>query len=366
MGKKNNGKAILKLTASQKTCCKSYALVICMFVLFSVLKSAGLLSSSIKGMLVPICAYIVMAISLNLTVGIMGELSLGHAGFMSVGAFVGTSFTMILSTSVPDTNLRLFLGMVVGAIAAAIMGFLIGIPVLRLKGDYLAIVTLAFGEIIKSFFSNTYLGVDEKGLHFQVLNSELGMSENGRIVIEGAMGIRSIPKISTFLAGFVLIMICLVVVFHFITSRTGRAVMAIRDNRIAAESVGIPAFRFKIVAFTLSAAMAGASGVLFANNYSSLIASKFGFDTSILVLVFVVLGGQGNMFGSIIAAAALTVLPEALRQFADYRMLTYAIVLILVMLISNNPVIKAWLDAKIGKLNIGKKKKAAKAAKEGK
>ena len=365
MGEKMQKTKLFRLNKAQKTSCKSYLLVVGLFVIFSALKGAGLLSSSISGMLVPICAYIVMAISLNLTVGIMGELSLGHAGFMSVGAFIGTSLTMLLSTSISSGPVRLLIGMVAGAVVAGIMGFLIGIPVLRLKGDYLAIVTLAFGEIIKSVFSNMYLGVDGKGLHFQILNSDLGMGEDGRIIIEGAMGIRSIPKISTFFVGFVLIMICLVVVFHFVNSRTGRAVMAIRDNRIAAESVGIPAFRFKIVAFTISAAMAGAAGVLFANNYSSLIASKFGFDTSILVLVFVVLGGQGNMFGSIIAAAALTVLPEALRQFSDYRMLTYAIVLILVMLISNNPTIKAWLTAQIEKTGIGRKKKNPETKKEG-
>ena len=135
-------------------------------------------------------------------------------------------------------------------------------------------------------------------------------------------------------------MISLIVIFHMVGSRSGRAIMAVRDNYIAAESIGIPAFRYKITAFTISAAMAGAAGALFGNNYSSLIASKFNIDTSILILVFVVLGGQGNMLGSIIAAAALTILPEALRSFADYRMLMYAVILIAVMLVSNNQKIK--------------------------
>ena len=334
----------------------TYAVVTAAFLILYVMNLAGALSSKISGMLVPICVYVVMALSLNLTVGIMGELSLGHAGFMAVGAFTGTSVTMILSDSVPNATVRLIIGMVVGALLGALIGFLIGIPVLRLKGDYLAIVTLAFGEIIKSFFSNVYLGKEGSSLRFSILQNNLGLSEeNGKIIIEGAMGIRSIPKISTFLIGYILIMICLVVIFHMIKSRTGRAIMACRDNRIAAESVGIPVFRYKIIAFTISAAMAGAAGALFGNNYSSLVASKFNIDTSILVLVFVVLGGQGNMLGSIIAAAALTVLPEALRSFADYRMLTYAIILILVMLATNNPQIRFFLKKLFGKLKKGGK-----------
>lgn len=329
----------------------TYAVVTAAFILLFVMNMAGALSSKISGMLVPICVYVVMALSLNLTVGIMGELSLGHAGFMAVGAFTGTSVTMMLSDAIPNGTLRLVIGMAVGALFGALIGFLIGIPVLRLKGDYLAIVTLAFGEIIKSFFSNIYLGTEGGKLRFSVLQNNLNLSEaNGKIIIEGAMGIRSIPKISTFLVGYILIMICLVVIFHMIKSRTGRAIMACRDNRIAAESVGIPVFRYKIIGFTISAAMAGAAGALFGNNYSSLVASKFNIDTSILILVFVVLGGQGNMLGSIIAAAALTVLPEALRSFADYRMLAYAIILILVMLATNNPRFRYFFQKLFGKL----------------
>ena len=318
----------------------TYILVIAAYVILEVMLKGGGLKAATKGMLVPICAYIVMALSLNLTVGVMGELSLGHAGFMSVGAFTGTATTMCLVDAVPNTALRLCIGIIVGAIAAAIVGFLIGIPVLRLRGDYLAIVTLAFGEIIKSLVGNVYLGLDHGALKVSMFTNELNMSPEGKIIIEGAMGIRSIPKIATFTAGFVLIMISLIVIFHMVGSRSGRAIMAVRDNYIAAESIGIPAFRYKITAFTISAAMAGAAGALFGNNYSSLIASKFNIDTSILILVFVVLGGQGNMLGSIIAAAALTILPEALRSFADYRMLMYAVILIAVMLVSNSQKIK--------------------------
>lgn len=330
-----------------RTAVKNYAtylVVILAFVILTAMKSGGMLKASMAGMLVPICAYIVMALSLNLTVGVMGELSLGHAGFMSIGAFFGTTACMALNTTIANNSLRLFVGLLVGALAGALFGFLIGIPVLRLKGDYLAIVTLAFGEIIKSVFGNIYLGIKDGHMVMCLLENKLNLGENDRIIIEGAMGIRNISKISTFTAGFILIMICLIVIFHLVGSRTGRAIQALRDNRIAAESVGIPAFKYKITAFTISAAMAGAAGALFGNNYSSLIAGKFNIDMSILVLVFVVLGGQGNMLGSIIAAAALVILPEALRSVADYRMLAYAIVLIIVMLVTNNPTIKSQME----------------------
>ena len=321
----------------------TYALVILAFIVLQVLTAAGSISSSLQGMLVPICAYVVMAMSLNLTVGVLGELSLGHAGFMSVGAFTGVTAAILLQNVIPMAPLRLAVGMAVGAAFAALAGFLIGIPVLRLKGDYLAIVTLAFGEIIKSIFNNLYMGVDSKGLHFSLLSDTTNLDETGTLIIGGPMGIGGIQKISTFAAGFVLVMITLVVVFHLVGSRAGRAIMAIRDNRIAAESVGVNVTKYKMMAFVTSAALAGAAGTLFAANYSTIVANKFDFNTSILVLVFVVLGGLGNMLGSIIAAAALTILPEALREFSDYRMLVYAIVLILVMLATNNPTLKSLL-----------------------
>ena len=330
----------------------TYALVILAFAILQALGSAGAISSSLKGMLVPICAYIVMAVSLNLTVGILGELSLGHAGFMSVGAFTGVTAAIALQDAIPFAPLRLAVGMAVGAAFAALAGFLIGIPVLRLKGDYLAIVTLAFGEIIKSIFNNLYVGVDAKGLHFSLLSDTTNLAEGGKLIIAGPMGIGGIQKISTFTAGFLLVMITLAVVFNLVNSRGGRAIMAIRDNRIAAESVGINITKYKMMAFVTSAALAGSAGALFAMNYSTIVANKFDFNTSILVLVFVVLGGLGNMLGSIVAAAALTILPEALREFSDYRMLVYAIVLILVMLATNNPTLRSFIDRfKPGKRN---------------
>ena len=323
----------------------SFALVIVAYAVMMILTSTGKISRSMQGMLVPICAYIVMAISLNLTVGILGELSLGHAGFMSMGAFTGTCAAIILTESVPNTNLRLAISMVIGAIFGGIAGFLIGIPVLRLKGDYLAIVTLAFGEIIKSIFNNLYLGFDKYGLHLQLLSENgIKLEDGGRMLIQGAMGISKIKKISTFTAGFILIILTLLIVYHLVESRYGRAIMAIRDNRIAAESVGVDVTKYKMTAFVISASMAGAAGALFAMNYSTITANKFDFNTSILILVLVVLGGLGNITGSIISATLLTILPEALRSFATYRMLVYALVLIVVMLVTNSSGTKVMLS----------------------
>ena len=351
----------LNLTRTTRKNFFTYGLVILAFVILQILSGTGAITSSLKGMLVPICAYVVMAISLNLTVGVLGELSLGHAGFMSVGAFTGTTVAIMLQDAVPSAVLRLLIALVVGALFAAIAGFLIGIPVLRLQGDYLAIVTLAFGEIIKSIFNNFYLGIDSKGLHVSLLSDKTNLAEGGKLIIKGPMGIGGIPKLSTFISGFILIMLTLVVVFNLINSRSGRTIMAIRDNRIAAESVGVNITKYKMTAFVISAAMAGAAGPLFAMNYSTIVANKFDFNTSILILVFVVLGGQGNMLGSIIAAAVLTILPEALREYADYRMLVYAIVLILMMLATNNPTIKSYIDRFKHKLKRGdpNKKEAA-------
>ena len=320
----------------------TYTLVTVAFVILQLLMSQGKLSSTMKGFLVPACAYIVLAISLNLLVGICGELSLGHAGFMGIGAFTGVIVTALLSTAVPNGIMRLVIAMVVGGVMAGAIGFLIGIPVLRLNGDYLAIVTLAFGEIIKSIVNNLYIGMDGVGLHVSFLKNTMTLGEGGRMILNGPMGIPGIQKISTFTAGFLLILVALIIIFNLVNSRAGRAIMAIRDNRIAAESVGIGVTKYKMMAFVLSAALAGAAGTLFAQGQTAVIATKFDFNTSILILVFVVLGGLGRMWGSIIAAAALTILPEALRGFATYRMLVYAIVLILVMLATNNPMLKSF------------------------
>ena len=335
-------KAMNRLKKTTRTDFATYIGVIVVFVVMSALQSGGMLSRSLMGQLVPICCYMSMAVSLNLTVGILGELSLGHAGFMSVGAFSGVVAAMSLQTAIPFAPLRLAVAMVVGALFAAVAGAIVGVPVLRLRGDYLAIVTLAFGEIIKELVNCLLVGYDANGLHvaFNLTGSmsmaDLGLLEDGIEIIKGAQGATATKTISSFTAGFILVMLTLVIVLNLVRSRAGRAIMALRDNRIAAESVGINVTKYKLMAFVTSAALAGAAGALYGLNFSSLQATKFNFNTSILILGVVVLGGLGNIWGSLIAAAALTVLPEVLRAFSDYRMLVYAIVLILVMLATNN------------------------------
>lgn len=315
----------------------TFGIVIGFYLVVQILSAAGMLTNSFKGQLVPICAYVILALSLNLTVGILGELSLGHAGFMSVGAFSGTLVWISLSSTTPKP-LALLLSFVVGGVVAGIFGFLVGVPVLRLSGDYLAIVTLAFGEIVKNVMNACYLGVDANGLHFSLKDSaSLGMDADGKVLINGAMGITGITKASTFTIGIVLVLITLVVILNLVHSRAGRAITSIRDNEIAARSVGIPITKYKLMAFVTSAVFAGIAGVLYSLNYSSLVAKKFDYNTSILILVFVVLGGIGSLRGSIIAAAVLTVLPEMLRSMNDYRMLIYAIVLIVVMIFNQSP-----------------------------
>ncbi len=330
------------MTRKQKTFLNNlitYAIVIVAFILCQLAMSGSIegfkMTRSLKGQLVPICAWIVMAVSLNLVVGISGELSLGHAGFMSVGTFSGVIASSWLLNAFQLTNepVRLILAMIVGGVCAAAAGVLIGIPVLRLRGDYLAIVTLAFGEIIRNVLNCVYINVDGKKLLFGFNNPNLP----GIAVVAGPKGAVGVDKISTFVMGFALVMFTLIVVLNLINSRSGRAIMAIRDSRIAAESVGLNVTKYKMIAFVTSAALAGMAGALYGLNFSTVAASKFKFDTSILVLVFVVLGGIGSIRGSIIAATLLTILPETLRAFSDYRMLVYAVVLIVVMIATNSP-----------------------------
>lgn len=318
----------------------TYCIVIVAYVIMQILVNAGAVSNLVRGQLVPICVYATMAVSLNLCVGILGELSLGHAGFMSVGAFTGAVAIACMEAAIPSTILRLILGMLIGAIFAAIAGVIIGIPVLKLNGDYLAIVTLAFGEIIRSIFTNVYVALDSQGLHFSILN-RIKAADDGKMIINGAIGLTGIKPIATFFMATVLLFITLIIVFNLINSKTGRAVQALRDNKIAAQSIGISIPKFKLMAFVISAAIAGAAGTMFAENYSTMLATKFDFNTSILILVFVVLGGLGNIRGSLIAAVVLTLLPELLRAVADYRMLAYAIVLIAVMIFKNSPSIQS-------------------------
>ena len=321
----------------------TFGIVVAAYLICKAMIASGSMSRSLRGQLVPICVYIIMAVSLNLTVGISGELSLGHAGFMSVGAFSGIVTAMWLSKGMGLQNdlITLILAIIVGGCFAGFAGVLIGIPVLRLRGDYLAIVTLAFGEIIRNVMNCIYISLDGSQLHFGFLNPNL----TGKLLVNGPTGATGVTKMASFDMGFVLVLVTLLVVLNLIDSRSGRAIMAIRDSRIAGESVGLHVTKYKMMAFVTSAVLAGMGGALYGLNFSTVTASKFKFDTSILVLVFVVLGGIGNIRGSVIAAALLTVLPELLRAFSDYRMLVYAIVLILVMLASNNPTIRSFLTS---------------------
>lgn len=313
----------------------TFGIVAVCYIIVEILILTGSLSNLMQGLLVPLCAYITLAVSLNLTVGILGELSLGHAGFMCVGAFASAFFSKCTEHTITFTPVRFLIALLIGAASAALVGFLIGMPVLRLKGDYLAIVTLAFGEIIKNIMNVLFIGRDANGFHFSMKDSlSLGLTEDGDVLIAGAQGITGTPKDSNFTIGVVLILITLVIVLNLINSRDGRAIMSIRDNLIAAESVGINITKYKLMAFTISASLAGVAGVLYSHNLNSLMATpkNFGYNMSILILVFVVLGGIGNIRGSVIAAIILTLLPELLRGLNDYRMLIYSIVLIMMML----------------------------------
>ncbi|MCQ5128965.1 branched-chain amino acid ABC transporter permease [Butyricicoccus faecihominis] len=352
------------LKRSTRTGLLCYGTVLAAFIVIQIMLSAGSISSSLKGQLVPICAYVAMAVSLNLTVGVLGELSLGHAGFMSVGAFSGAVVAASLAEAIPFAPVRLAIAMVCGGLFAAVAGVIVGVPVLRLKGDYLAIVTLAFGEIIKNMVNVLYIGIDGGGLHFSLLEQRFTLAEGGKMIVNGPMGLSGNQKLSSFISGIVLVLITLFVVLNLIHSRAGRAIMAVRDNRIAAESVGVSATRYKLLAFVISAALAGMAGVLFAMNYTKVSATQFDFNASILILVFVVLGGLGNIWGSIIAAALLTVLPEVLRAVNDWRMLIYAILLIAMMLF-NNSGFKRRLAEKRGLKQMEKIEKAGMAGKGG-
>ncbi len=339
----------------------TFGLVIAAYLILQNMIDAKAISRSLKGLLVPICAWIVMAVSLNLVIGFSGELSLGHAGFMSIGAYTGAivSGWFLSAFDMQDPTLRLILAILISGVVAGIFGALIGIPVLRLRGDYLAIVTLAFGEIIRNLVNVLYVGTTDGKLYFSFLNKNL--PEGVTMLVDGAKGAVKIKPISTFTIGFALIILTLIIVLNLVNSRAGRAIQATRDNRIAAESMGVSVTKYKMMAFVTAATLAGMAGALYGLNSSTVVPTQFTFNQSINVLVFVVLGGLGNVLGSVISATFLTVLPEILREFADYRMLVYAVVLILVMIFTNNPLIRSMMNRLFGPVRTllrGKQKKA--------
>lgn len=337
-----NFKSMKKKTREQLV---TFVGILIVYASVQLLIAGGGMSSLMEGLLVPMCTYSIVAISLNLCVGYLGDLSLGHAGFMCVGAFCGALTTKLLQDAIANEILLFICALLAGVAAAALFGFLIGIPVLRLRGDYLAIVTLAFGEIIKNVVNVLYVARDTDGLYVSLSDgAAISLSEEGEWLVNGARGMMRIPHLSNFTWGVVLILLSLAVVYHLVNSRSGRAIMAIRDNRIAAEAVGINVTKYKLMAFTISAAIAGAGGVLYAHNLSTVTAtpSNFGYNMSIMILVFVVLGGMGSFRGSILAASLLTLLPEVLRGLSDYRMLIYSVVLIGMMLFHWAPGCIEW------------------------
>lgn len=297
-------------------------IVIAVFLILMVgLNGAGVLSRSFVNLLPRIAYSIILAISLNLVVGFLGELSLGHAGFMCVGAYLGCYFSLMLHQYVENTMVCFLLSMIVGGLAAAVFGFIIGLPALRLKGDYLAIVTLAFGEIVRNIFKNLE-------------------------VFGGALGLKTsevkIPAATMFIVAFVVVLIVLALIQNLIRSKHGRAITAIRDNEIAAKAMGINVTFYKLLVFILSAFFAGVAGVIYGHYVTPISYATFSYNYSIEILVMVVIGGMGSMNGSILAATLITYVNFLLQNelsgdMAAVRLLVYALVLILVVVFGNAP-----------------------------
>ena len=280
------------------------ALVLLLYLVFAQLIDAKVINRYYSGIITMVCINIILAVSLNLATGFLGQLVLGHAGFMSVGAYAAALFT--IHSGLPKM-VSFPLALVLGGLVAAVFGVLIGVPALRLKGDYLAIITLGFGEIIRVVITN----MDFTG---------------------GARGLRGIKHLTDFTWVYFVAVLTVAAVFAFIRSRHGRAVISIREDEIAAEASGINTTYYKLLAFIISAFFAGVAGALYAHHIGVLIPNKFDFNYSTEILVMVVLGGMGSLTGSIIASVVLTILPEFLRNFSDYRMVVYSVILICVML----------------------------------
>lgn len=287
------------------------AAIILGYIFIAVLMEGNILSRQMTSLIPRMGINIILAVSLSITVGFLGELSLGHAGFMAIGAYASAIFTT-QAEGLPGF-LAFVIALLLGGIMAAIFGVITGIPVLRLRGDYLAIVTLAFTEIIRS-----------------VINT---MSITG-----GAMGISKIPDYANYTWIYFFGVVTILIAVNLKKSRHGRAILSVRENYVAAEAMGIPVTKFKILAFTVAAFFAGIAGALYAHTYSVLRPGNFDYNKSIDILIFVVLGGMGNIPGTIVATILLTYLPEKFRQFGDYRMLTYALALIIIMLVNSGGV----------------------------
>lgn len=266
--------------------------------------STGYITRYQSSVMILMCINIILAVSLNITVGCLGQITIGHAGFMSVGAYAAALFA---KTGLVTGITGYIIALIIGGIVAGIIGVIIGIPALRLNGDYLAIITLAFGEIIRVLIE-----------YFDFTG--------------GAQGLRGIPRFNNLSVIYVIMLVTVIMMYSLMTSRHGRAILAIRDDEIASGASGINTTYYKTFAFTVSAIFAGVAGGIYAHNLGILGARQFDFNYSINILVMVVLGGMGSFTGSILSAIALTVLPELLREFSDYRMIVYSLLLILTMI----------------------------------
>lgn len=310
-------------------------------VVVQALISGGAISGYISKIIILVGINMILTLSLNIATGYLGQLPLGHAGFMAVGAYTSA---IILRAVPADSAAALFpVTLIVGGIMAAIFGLIIGIPALRLKGDYLAIITLGFGEIIRVIITN--------------IDSVLGFD-----FTYGARSLKNIPKVTTFIGTFLCVAITCLLIYTLVHSRQGRAILAVRDNEIAAESCGINITLYKTLGFTISAFFAGIAGALYASYLGILNPASFGFMKSIEILVMVVFGGMGSMIGSLISATVLTVLPEALREFESFRMLVYSLLLIVIMIFNHSDKMKRFKTVAIDKIKAVFSKKAVKGA----
>ncbi len=286
-------------------------LLFALFLLFGMaLINNGLVSKYYTKVLMLIGINIILTVSLNISTGYLGQLPLGHAGFMAVGAYASAIFMTRVGM---DANIAFPIGLLLGGVTAGLFGILIGIPALRLKGDYLAIITLGFGEIIRVVLLN--------------IDSVLGFK-----LTYGAASLKSIPKTTTFFNTFLCVGVVCFLIHTMMKSRHGRAILSIRENEIAADACGVHVTYYKVLGFAASAFFAGVAGSLYAGYLGILNPSSFGFMKSIEILVMVVLGGMGSMVGSVLSATVLTAVPEMLRAFSEYRMIVYSLLLIVVMI----------------------------------
>ncbi len=338
----------------------NYTVILAVMLVFTILALATPMKDSTALLFQKITVAVILAVSLNFVVGFLGELSLGHAGFMAIGAFLGGKLSMMLINAfdLENTNvLVLLLALLLGAICAAVCGFVVGFAALRLRGDYLAIVTLAFGEIVRVIFINSSYDNAVGKINASKL-PEFIKSFLAKILeilnFGGALGLQSpsFPKKKMYILviiGFLLILFTLFVIQNILKSKTGRAITAIRDNEIAAKAMGIDVTKHKLMVFVISAAFAGMAGVLFSYANKPVSASSFDYNYSIEILIMVVLGGMGSINGSIISASLITVLNEFLSKKltgdnAIYKDLFYAIILILVIIYNNAPALKNFRE----------------------